>query len=158
MARTIIKETTDTERLDTNIFNTITGDSSQPVAPSLGTTSTKSAGIVKVVNIFIKLMYTLKGSNFLDKAEGTFFVNLFHYNINDLDVAKSKVQNAMDDAFEQIQKTQAATGVPDTEKVSFVTITNLTQEENGDLDIEITLGVESGATTAIQLPSTTLES
>lgn len=158
MARDIKSTTTDTELLDTNIFNEIDGTGAIPVQPTLTTQSTKCAGIVKLVNRFIKLLYTIKGSNYLDKEEGTEFVQIFNLNIQDSDVAHSKVQDAIDDATEQIIATQSLQGVPNTERLrrTFISAFDI-EDETRELSIEITLEVLTGDTTSVQLPSITLE-
>jgi len=157
MARVIQETTTDTVNLDTNIYSTITAAGVAPVVPSFGVTSTKSAGIVKLVNMFIKLLYTLKGTNYLDKSEGTYFTNLFTLNVQDSSVAQSKVQDAIDDATEQIVTVQASLGVPNTEKLKSVTITTFVVNADNDVEIGLTLEVLSGSATQVQLPSITLD-
>ena len=157
MARIIQNNTTDSTRLDTNIYNTITEDGTNPVVPTFEATSLKTAGIVKVVNMFIKLLYTLKGTNYLNKQEGTYFTNLFTLNVQDADVAQIKVQDAVDDASEQLITIQAELGVPTTEKLRQVYIDTFLVSDNNEVEIGLTLEVVSGNQTTVQLPSITLD-
>ena len=157
MARTISNTTTSSTLLDTNIYNNITADSSEPVSPTLGTTSTKSFGIVKLVNMFLKMLYTFKGSNFLDKNEGTEFTSLFNLNIQDASIAESKVQDAIDEASLQITRMQSIQGVPETEKLRRAYISNFEVTDERVVLISINLEVVSGESTEVQLPSVTLD-
>lgn len=157
MARKIQSTTTDTTLLDTNIYNTITGDGIDPVSPALGLKSVKSAGIVKLVNRFLKLLYTFKGTNYLDKEEGTKFTQLFNLNVQDSDVAQAKVQDAIDDATEQIIAIQSAQGVPNTERLRLATMSSFEVTEAREVRISITLEVLTGDQTTVQLPSITVD-
>lgn len=157
MARTIYDTTIATELLDTNIYSNITADGSAAINPSLGKTSTKSAGIVKLVNMFLKLLYTYKGSNYLDKNEGTYFTALFNLNVQDIDVAESKVQDAIDEASTQIQSAQSLQGAPDTEKLRRAYISKFELDEDNTVLMAINIEVVSGVATAVQLPSITLD-
>lgn len=157
MARKIYATTIDKELLDTNIYNNITVDSSKPVQPSLGTTSTKAAGIVKLVNMFLKILYTYKGTNYLNKNEGTYFTSLFNLNVQDIGVAESKVQDAIDEASAQIMGFQSIQGVPDSEKLRRAYISNFELDDDDTVLMEINIEVVSGVTTAVQLPSITLD-
>ena len=157
MARMISPTTTDTALLDTNVFNEITGEPQFPVQPTLGVTSTKVAGIVKVVNRFIKLLYTLKGTNFLDKSEGTYFTNLFTLNVQDEELAQSRVQDAVDDATNQIIKVQSLQGVPVNEKLRSATLTQFTVSETREVLMGVSLLFIGGNQTTVQLPSVTLD-
>ena len=157
MARTIQPTTTDTTLLDTNVYNTIDGTGLDPVQPSFGTTSVKAAGIVKLVNRFLKLLYTLKGSNYLDKEEGTNFIQLFNLNVQDTSVAQARVQDAIDDATEQIIAVQSAQGVPNSERLRAATMTRFQVDESRTVNIEITLEVLTGGSTTVQLPSITVD-
>jgi hypothetical protein len=157
MARKIQPTTTDTTLLDTNIYNTVTEDGIDPVSPSIGTTSVKSAGIAKLVNRFLKLLYTLKGTNYLDKEEGTEFIQLFNLNVQDAVVAQAKVQDAIDDATDQIISIQSAQGVPNTERLRTATMTSFRVTDAREVQIGITLEVLTGDQTTVQLPSITVD-
>ena len=157
MARKIQSTTTDTTLLDTNIYNTVTEEGIDPVSPALGLTSTKSSGIVKLVNRFLKLLYTLKGTNYLDKEEGTKFTNLFTLNVQDSDVAQAKVQDAIDDATEQIIDIQSKQGVPNSERLRQAVMTSFQVTESREVQIGITLEIVTGDQTTVQLPSITVD-
>ena len=158
MARTITSTTTSRTNLDTNIYNTITADSSQPVTPSLGTKSTKATGVVKLVNVFLKTLYTYKGSNYLNKDEGTTFVKIYDLAPNDEDAVLARVQTAVDDAAEQIIYNQSTVVVPDNEKLqrAYIDSFSIVYGNGGKSEVKITIGlsVVSGDSTAVQLPST----
>lgn len=157
MARTIQSNTTSNILLDTNIYNTISADGVAPVLPALGLSSTKASGIVKLVNRFLKLLYTLKGTNYLDKEEGTLFTNLFSLNVQDSDVAQTKVQDAIDDATAQIIAIQSRQGVPNAERLRAAVMTNFQVTSTREVQIAITLEVLTGNQTTVQLPSITVD-
>lgn len=158
MARTITNTTTTRTNLDTNIYNTITADSSQPVTPSFGTKSTKATGVVKLVNMFLKVLYTYKGSNYLNKDEGTTFVKIYDLAPNDEDAVLTRVQTAIDDAAEQIMYNQTTLVVPDNERLqrAYVDSFSIVYDSNGRSEVKIAIGLDvvSGDSTAVQLPST----
>ena len=158
MARVISSSTTATTYLDTNIYNTITSDGSQPLKASLGTKSKKSAGIVKLANMFLKLLYTIKGSNYLDKNEGTAFVRIFDMATSDEDALVSRVHMAVEDAAGQIEYNQSLYEVPTDERLkrAYISAFSVTQDGKGNNNINMAIGleVESGLTTQVQLPST----
>lgn len=157
MARTISETTSSTTFLDTNIYNVITKDSSQSLTPSLGTKSKKSAGVVKLANMLLKLLFTVKGSNYLDKEEGTTFVRVFTMAMHSEDAVLVRIQAALDDAVTQIESNQASYDVPDTEKLKSAYVSSFGITENGNsknFEAAITIEVASGDTTDVQLPST----
>ena len=158
MARTISEKTTTQTFLDTNVYNTITADSSQPITPSLGVKSAKSTGVVKLINMFLKLLYTVPGSNYLDKTEGTNFVRIYDIAPSDEDAVLTRVQTAVDAAAEQIMYNQSLLTVPDNEKLqrAYVDSFSITYDSGGRSQVNITIGLEvvSGSNVAVQLPST----
>ena len=157
MARIINKNTTRSDSLlDTNIYNPITEDSVYPVQPSMTEVSTKADGIVKLVNRFIKLLYTLKGSNYIDKLEGTYLPQLFSANNANDDFLQSKILAAMLDAESQVKRVQAVYGAPLTEKLKTATLLGFWIDEDNKLQIEITLEVVTGYKTPVSLPSIVL--
>ena len=158
MARAISSSTTATTFLDTNIYNEITSDSSQAIKPTLGVKSKKSAGIVKLANMFLKLLYTIKGSNYLDKNEGTTFVRVFNMSTADEDAVLTRVHTAVEDAAGQIEYNQSLTEVPPAERLkrAFISSFSISRDVSGNdiINMAIGLEVESGLTTQVQLPST----
>ncbi len=154
MARIINSSTTKGNSLiDTNIYNPIEEVSTQPVLPTFTTTSTKADGIVKLVNRFIKLLYTLKGSNYVDKQEGTYLTRLFSISNSNESYLQSKIVSAIRDAEVQIKKVQEKQGVPLEEKLKVAQLVGFWIDEERKLQIEVTLEVMTGYTTPVSLPS-----
>lgn len=158
MARTIYSSVISSTNLDTSIYSTITSEGKDPVTPSFGTTSKKAAGIVKLMNMFLKLLYTEKGSNYLDLEEGTDFVQVYSTVPTSENVVLAKVQSAMEDAAEQIMFNQSLRGIPVTEKLrrAYLDSFSVTYDAEGRSVLNIAIGLEvvSGDSTAVQLPST----
>ena len=72
-------------------------------------------------------------------------------------MAQIKVQDAVDDASEQLITIQAELGVPTTEKLRQVYIDTFLVSDNNEVEIGLTLEVVSGNQTTVQLPSITLD-
>lgn len=158
MARTVYGTTISNSSLDTNIYNTITADGKTATIPSFGTVSKKSAGIVKLMNMFLKLLYTEKGTNYTNPEEGTNYVQVYNYAPTSAGAVRSHVQLAVDDAAEQIMYNQSLYGVPTTEqlKKAYIESFSVTYDsaQRSVVNVAIQLEVVSGDTTAVQLPST----
>lgn len=155
MARKITDTTTASAGIDTNVFNPIAEISITPLRASFTSVSYKVAGIVKISNMFTKLLLTKKGTNVLNKQEGTYFSNIFNSNMYDGEAIFSKIQDAVDDAVDQIMQTQAIRGAPLSEKLVSATISSFTlTDDNRNFDVSVKLTFASGDQTSIELPST----
>ena len=107
--------------------------------------------------MFIKLLFTQKGSSYINKLEGTYFSRIFDTNVRDGDAVLSKIQDAMDDAADQIMAMQSLRGAPSEEKLTSAEISSFEVVDGRNVAVEIKLSVAAGEQAVVQLPSITLE-
>jgi hypothetical protein len=152
--RPVQDKTTNTTALDTNIVTDITLTKTIPVNTGFDQASTKSTGIVKAANMFFKILLTQKGSNPINKEEGTEFPDIFESGITDEDILFSIATEEVEAAFEQIQALQEANGVSVDEQIANVVITKFSlNQETSELEMDTSIYVASGEKTTLQLPS-----
>ena len=155
MARPVNTTTTSTTGLDTNVISNITLDGSQSVGIGFDAASTKVAGVMKVANMFFKILLTLKGSNPIDQDEGTTLVDLFDSNIADEQVLFVCVKEAVDDALAQMLTLQDASGAVEEEQIASASVVNFSFEEaeGPKVDFGVNVYNAAGDSFTLEVPS-----
>lgn len=155
--RTVQTKTTDTSRLDINIVESLSLDGSVPVNTGFSKSSTKSAGLYKSSNMFYKILYTEKGSNPVNKDEGTELMTLFQSNITDREVLYAFVDTQVSSALEQLQDYQSRASATDDELITNAVIDLFEFSDEGPtLDFSVDLHNAVGETATLQIPSIVL--
>jgi len=157
MVRPVSPTTTSTTGLDTNVISKITLDGDQAVGIGFDPASTKVAGVMKVANMFFKLLLTRKGSNPISQDEGTELVDLFESNVADEAVLFACAKNAVDDALEQILILQERAGAVTEEQISNADISDFVFDEtagNGPkVDFSVDVYNAAGESFTLEIPS-----
>jgi hypothetical protein len=123
---------------------------------SFGTPSKKVAGIEKLAGIFLKKLFTVRGSNPLDIYEGTEFATLVGSNIGDEENAIVITQSAIEDAVEQIKEEQVNQTLPDDEVLSSAKLLNFVFTSGDRIDVYIDLLSVAGSRATIKAPTVEL--
>lgn len=141
-------------KVDTHIVGL---DTNLSVKFLFGPSSKKVSGIIKVGNVFLKKLFTLRGSNPLSIYEGTDFPTLVGSNISDEESTTMVVQNAIKDAEEQVIQDQAAQDLPEDEMLASVTLVYLNFITEERLDVSVDLITAAGRRAVIKLPQVDLQ-
>jgi len=152
--RPVQNKTTNATGLDTNIVTGISLTDTIPVNTGFDSSSTKATSIVKASNMFFKVLLTEKGSNPLNKSEGTEFPSIFESGITDKEILFTIASEEVEDAFTQVKDFQEDAGVPEDEQiVNALIVKFFINPETFELEMDINIFVASGEKTTLQLPS-----
>jgi hypothetical protein len=157
MARPVSTTTTSTSGLDTNIVSDITLDGQKAVGIGFDTASTKSAGVIKIANMFFKLLMTRQGSNPINLAEGTELADLFESNISDRTVIFTVIQNSVNEALEQILVLQERAGAVLEEQIASASVESFAFDDDPGkgtrADFSVNIYNAAGENFVLQIPS-----
>lgn len=156
MATRPVSATTTTKTgLDYSIVNSVTLTSDTPVIVGQAKQSTKSVGIQKLSNRFLKRLLTETGTNPVRPTEGTEFPTLLGSSIGNNEALYVEAKNAVDEATEQLKNEQNNLNeFPDDEQISSASISFFKYSTSeGSLSLNIQVYNLSGESTTLELPS-----
>ena len=118
-----------------------------------GTQSKKVSGILKLSGVFLKKLFTIRGSNPIDMNEGTDFYSLIGGNISDQEEALLLIQNCLKDAQDQVKLDQLNQKVPSDETLVNVELASFEMPTVDSAYVIVNLYSSAGELATIKLPS-----
>jgi len=121
-----------------------------------GENSLKVAGIAKLSNIFLKRLFTKRGSNPVDLNEGTEFTDLIGSNISDEEELIIIIQDSINETQQQITDSQANLELPADERLASANLYKFEKITGDRIEIYIELITLAGTTALIKAPKVEL--
>lgn len=112
-------------------------------------------GPQKLINRWLKCLFTLKGSDLLDKAYGTGFPEIIGSNISRRQDFVDAMSLFIDDCNEQIRNFDLAQFPPEDERLSSAVLTSVVSRGADGYDVYVTLKNVAGALLTVQVPTGT---
>lgn len=119
----------------------------QKVSFTFGNRSNTVRGILRLVQMVVKMLLTTPGSDHFDASVGTIILGLFKRGVSDSSVQllKMDIMVSIQDLERQIQDIQAGQPVPDDERLREIQIRNVQfLPESGEWQIQISVLSEAG--------------
>lgn len=110
-------------------------------------------GPQKLVNRWIKCLFTPKGTDAFVKTYGTGFGDLVGSNIGGIQDVQDAASLFIDDCSDQIRAQDRLNGLPDDERLKSATITNIVPRAEDGFDITVELRNVAGASLTFLLPT-----
>jgi hypothetical protein len=99
-------EPTSVDTFDIYVQGVFSKDFEGPLSFTLGDTSAKISGVIKLSQIFLITLLTSRGSDIFDRNRGTDFSDLIGGNFSDLDEISLVIKTSVREATRQIQEIQ----------------------------------------------------
>lgn len=112
-------------------------------------------GPQKLVNRWLKCLFTLKGSDLLDRGYGTGFPEIIGSNISRMQDFVDAMSLFVDDCNEQIQAFDLAQFPPDDERLASAVLSNVVPRGDDGYDVYVTLKNVAGTLLTVQVPTGT---
>ena len=112
-------------------------------------------GITKLLNLFLKDLFTARGSNIYDLQAGTVLPNLIGGNVGEVDDAEAVIFLALDQAEQNVRRYQSLESVPKEERLSTVQLIDVETLASGDgVSAKFSLTNAAGRSLIAELPIT----
>jgi hypothetical protein len=112
-------------------------------------------GITKLLNIFLKDLFTVRGSDIYDLDAGTVLATLIGGNIDTLEEAQDFISIAIDQTVENLKRYQSNVVSTDEERIGTATLLEVEALEGGDgVRATIKIQNEAGRSLIAELPVT----
>jgi hypothetical protein len=112
-------------------------------------------GPQKLINRWLKCLFTLKGSDLLNRAYGTGFPEIIGSNISRRQDFIDAMSLFIDDCNEQIRAFDLAQFPPDDERLASAVLTSVVPRGADGYDVYVTLKNVAGALLTVQVPTAT---
>lgn len=110
-------------------------------------------GPQKLINRWLKCLFTLKGSDLLDKAYGTGFPELIGSNISRRQDFVDAMALFIDDCNEQIRAFDLTQFPPEEERLASATLTSVVERGADGYAVYVTLKNGAGTVLTVQVPT-----
>jgi hypothetical protein len=112
-------------------------------------------GITKLLGVFLRELFTARGSDIYDLNAGTVLPNLIGGNVTDLDEAEELIFLAIDQAEQNVLRYQANSTLTQEERLGTVQLISIEELEDGDgVSAKFKLQNEAGRSLIAELPIT----
>ena len=112
-------------------------------------------GITKLLNAFLKDLFTVRGSDIYDLDAGTVLATMIGGNVDTLDEAQDLLSIAVDQAEQNLKRYQSTTDQTDDERIGNVALLEVAELEGGDgVRATIKIQNEAGRSLIAELPVT----
>ena len=137
---------------DVNIFS---GDDSGTSFFALGDKTQKVTGLSKLVSIYLKKLFTTRGTNPVDLTEGTTFSELLGYSMGGEEEILVRLQEELQAAEDQVIADQVHQNLPDNERLASATLLDIEFTTQDHVIVYVDLVSVAGPNVQLKLPEVT---